>query len=70
MDPNANLKEQQELLTATSNDDKRRRRELREALQGWLDHKGFAPTWTDYPEATKAFRVWQRSRLRFQDLHR
>ena len=70
MDPNANLAEQARLVDATEREDIMRRKELREALQNWLDHGGFVPTWKAYPAASKAFRAWQRNRIRFQDLYR
>lgn len=70
MDPNANLKEQAELLNATSNYDKRRRSELRQALQAWIANGGFAPDWSAYPEATKAYKQWVRDSRKFQDLWR
>ena len=70
MDPNANLAEQASLLDAADRHDLTRRRELREALQEWLDRRGFAPDWKAYPAATKAFRTWQRNRIKFADLYR
>lgn len=70
MDPNANLKEQNDLLNAESLSDKRRRAELRRALADWLWSGGFKPDWSKYPDAAKAFRKWQRNMVKFQDLVR
>ena len=70
MDPNANLREQDELLAATSRIDKQRRSELRRALQGWLASGGFAPDWKAYPKATAAYRAWVRMSAQFADLYR
>lgn len=70
MDPNANLAEQETLLTATDRTDILRRAELRRALQGWLAGDGFAPDWTKYPAATKAYRAWVRKAAKFADLYR
>jgi hypothetical protein len=70
MDPNANLAEQDRLLTAESNTDKRRRSELRRALLGWLTSGGFAPDWKKYPDATAAYRTWVKQSAKFQDLAR
>ena len=70
MDPNANLAEQSRLLQAESRHDKQRRAELRRALQEWLARGGYAPTWADYPDATKAYRAWVRNSARFADLAR
>jgi len=59
MDPNANLAEQQWLLTCRRDerdaDDRLVLRELRAALRGWLDRGGFAPDWTQYPQAAKYY---------------
>lgn len=70
MDPNANLAEQDQLLNADTRIDKQRRSELRRALQDWLNHGGFAPAWTKYPEATKAYKHWVRQSAKFADLWR
>lgn len=70
MDPNANLAEQSQLLDASSNDDRRRRAELRRALQAWIAGGGFAPDWSKYPEAARAYRAWVRQSAKFADLAR
>ena len=59
MDPNANLAEQQRIVTIPaserSSDQKRRLSELRAALKGWLRGGGFPPEWMKYPQATATF---------------
>jgi hypothetical protein len=77
MDPNGNLTEQAFILTqqspatdGISTQHKRRLRELREALQDWLNHGGFEPSWVSHPTATREFKTWQRKRRKFQDLYR
>lgn len=63
MDPNANLREQEEILTALATTLKgigaktvrRRLRELRDALTGWLQGQGFAPDWAKCPKAAKYY---------------
>lgn len=50
MDPNANLLEQERLLTAGHRRDPRLW-ELRDALRQWLDRGGFAPDWSKAPHA-------------------
>lgn len=68
MDPNANLKEQAELLQQRRPDgslhsyDRYRLYDLRTALQEWIGKGGFEPTWSAYPDAAAAFRVWQDGR--------
>ena len=62
MDPNANLHEQEQLLTrfwrardtrdAWMRDHYARLTELRDALAHWLDHGGFEPNWTKAPRAS------------------
>ena len=70
MDPNANLMEQNTLLDALSNLDKQRRSELRRALQWWISQGGYAPDWSAYPAAAKAYRAWVRAAAKFSDLVR
>lgn len=70
MDPNANLREQNELLHTESYGGKDRRAELRRALLSWLSSGGFEPNWSKYPEATKAYRKWVTKYNKFQDLWR
>lgn len=76
MDPNANLREQAELLLPTwqvsdlSTYDRRRLSELRRALQAWLSSGGFAPDSKAYPDAWKLYLVWVRKSARFADLAR
>lgn len=69
MDPNANLREQAELLAhlrtgaamAESRDARRSNRsrlaELRSALTDWLHGGGFAPDWSRYPAAARYFGI-------------
>lgn len=60
MDPNANLEEQESLLTAEGVDlDIFRIRDLRHALDEWLAKGGFQPEWERYPVAARDFRAWQ-----------
>lgn len=72
MDPNSNLAAQNRLLQQSTLDtvDKARRRELREALAGWLARGGFPPDWTRYPQAATEYRKWCRMRAKFSDLAR
>lgn len=65
MDPNANLREQDELTRqqdATGgklhNYDRYRLYDLRVALRDWLKAGGFAPNWDKYPSGTLTFRKW------------
>lgn len=59
MDPNANLREQEEILNTPAKDrDRARLKELREALWGWLDGHGFEPTWHKWPKAARYFRSY------------
>lgn len=57
MDPNANLREQEDILTTPHKDryDYARLRELRSALEDWLNYGGFEPVWSDYPLAARYF---------------
>lgn len=62
MDPNANLEEQERILTQWKDKDprlvklaERRLKELRDALGYWLDYGGFAPDWTKAPQAAKYY---------------
>lgn len=70
MDPNANLKEQSELLEAQDRADISRRAELRRALLEWLCGGGYAPDWTLHPAAAKAYKRWRSQSAKFQDLTR
>lgn len=82
MDPEANLTEQEAILTAlraASPDEVRamrirgereRLRELRDALLDWLNAGGFEPDWTKHPHAADFYE--QRARdgqwiLKYQD---
>jgi hypothetical protein len=62
MDPNANLREQNDC------NDPARLRELRQELAGWLDVGGFAPDWQQCPLAAKGFKSWLQER--YQPLYR
>lgn len=66
MDPNANLREQEEILTEIDNLPTNRHRkgerrlrprliELRQALIRWLSDGGFEPDWTKAPKASIYF---------------
>lgn len=69
MDPNANLQEQENILTTAWNrlpargttkaQDRAELRELRRALVEWLRAGGFAPQWQKCPVAS---RYWRRNR--------
>ena len=72
MDPNANLAEQEDLLTRplagtnwTRNADRARLAELRQALSLWLSLGGFAPAWEACPHAA----AWYRQHPGQRDLH-
>lgn len=64
MDPNANLQEQERILTTGG--DRARLRELRVALGEWLEGGGFAPDWSQAPRAARAFKgyfqYWREAR--------
>ena len=59
MDPNANLSEQQRIVSIPpserTSEQKRRLSELRAVLKGWLRGGGFAPKWEAHPDAAAAF---------------
>jgi hypothetical protein len=62
MDPNANLAEQEELITVlkphkpgTVNARVSRLWDLRQALYDWLRDGGFEPDWTKAPNAAKHY---------------
>ena len=58
MDPNANLREQEDILTQVGPVDcyeRARLKKLRIALREWLDNGGFAPIWDNYPKAHRYF---------------
>ncbi len=63
MDPNANLREQEILITDRAargrylSGDAARLTELRQALYDWIHDGGFEPDWATYPNAAKYFRV-------------
>ena len=57
MDPNANLREQDQLLTGKG--DAARLRELRMALRVWLTDGGFEPDWAAYPRAARYYRQFR-----------
>lgn len=60
MDPDANLREQEDLLNQRTRDahDRARLKELREALWGWLHGHGFEPQWHKCPTAAKHYRSY------------
>lgn len=58
MDPDANLREQERILTSAPPRDRARLKELREALWGWLNHHGFEPCWSTCPKAAKHYRSY------------
>lgn len=67
MDPNANLHEQDRILsqpTGAYHDTESWHRldELRHALYDWLKRGGFAPEWDRYPAVRSGFRQWMRRR--------
>jgi hypothetical protein len=57
MDPNANLAEQDDIVTGRTPGASARLRELRRALAGWLAGGGFAPDWLAHPAAAKYYRA-------------
>ena len=59
MDPNANLKEQNDLLDSVDEFDQERIADLREALYDWLARGGFQPDWDKYTQAGIAFNKWR-----------
>lgn len=67
MDPNANLQEQERILTARRSGNVARRyqagrlRELRDALATWLHGGGFQPDWSKCPLAADYWRHMRRS---------
>jgi hypothetical protein len=62
MDPNANLREQRDLIDSTDPDDVDRLGELRQALREWLDRGGFPPAWDRDPAVSWAFKRWRTDR--------
>lgn len=62
MDPDANLKRQQELLLETKNSSYARYEmyDLRVALREWLTKGGAEPKWDAHPQAAAAYRWWAR----------
>lgn len=60
MDPDANLREQHELIHATKTTATRARLyELRIALLDWMHRGGCEPAWADYDDATRLFKRWR-----------
>lgn len=58
MDPNANLAEQERILAAGAahaTAQRARLHELRQALNNWIGHDGFAPDWSRCPRAAKYY---------------
>lgn len=68
MDPNANLGEQDAILTRWIGDpwsiDLARLAALRRALRAWLESGGFPPEWSEYPTAARYYNGRTRYRLR------
>ncbi len=69
MDPDANLREQQELWTTARRPDgtlhsydRYRLYDLRVALRDWLRSGGVAPDWDRYPKAAAAYTRWSTGR--------
>lgn len=72
MDPNANLREQEQLLGLRAYylhfpsrrlaRDRERLRELRAALAFWLARGGFPPDWTKAPKASSYYTARTRAR--------
>ena len=58
MDPNANLAEQEAIITATPQRwayDAERLLDLRQALYDWIRDGGFEPDWTKAPNARQYY---------------
>jgi hypothetical protein len=71
VDPNANLREQDECRGRTGYDPPMRRLEaLRIALADWLRSGGFAPDWHAYPDAAREFAEWDHRRRRHAEIRR
>ncbi len=69
MDPNANLKDQHDLMTEIAEyrdtpyhpavaNARKDLHDTRVALHEWLRRGGYAPQWDLYPTATLAYRRW------------
>lgn len=60
MDPDANLREQENILSSSARgaEDRVRLKELREALWGWLRSHGFEPRWSECPKASKHYKSY------------
>lgn len=60
MDPNANLQEQEAILTAGAKGPANRIRlhDLREELWRWLDRRGFEPQWSKCPKASRHYKEY------------
>lgn len=65
MDPNANIQEQERILTTgePARADRARLATLRAALREWIANGGFAPEWRTAPRASRYYRI-PASRLR------
>lgn len=70
MDPNANLQEQEHLLTHRSSDrtvasdERTLLHDLRKALWAWLRKGGFEPRWSECPRARQHFLSYGGSNVR------
>lgn len=68
MDPNANLREQEEIEAERRPDgtlhnyDRYRLHDLRVALRDWIRGGGFAPDWAQCPTAAASFQKWSGQR--------
>jgi hypothetical protein len=71
VDPNANLREQDECRGRTDyGPPLRRLEELRIALAAWLASGGFAPDWQAFPDAAREYHEWQYRRTRHAEIRR
>lgn len=62
MDPNANLQEQQQIITIPfserTKEQSARLIELRKALRRWIEAGGFEPAWHSFPRASEYYFRW------------
>lgn len=62
MDPNANLKEQAEIINVSfpdrTRDQSLRLIELRKALRSWIERGGYPPEWHAHPRAAQYYFRW------------